>query len=119
MSDIMHIGIGNPIGKRKEVLSVGINIIEALKNYELHKKTQKEKDIYKRRFTQLLKEIKNIIEEFRMALPEVHISREVIKRIEEKPKKEAKRIERIKQRKTHLSKLENDMDALRRKIAEL
>lgn len=120
MSDaVMHVGIENPVERRKEVLSVGIDTIQALKNFEMHKKTQKEKNMHKRNFAQLIKEIKTLLEEFRMSLPEVHAPPH--KKVEKQagqPKKEVPKPVITIQR-TQMAKLEDDIGALRRKIAEL
>lgn len=119
-NSVMHVGIENPVERRKEVLSIAIDTIQALKSYELHKKTLREKNLYRRRFAQLMKEIKTLLEEFKGNLPEVHVPHRKKEEKAEKPKGVKKIPEVFMPRpKSPISKLESDIDNLRRKIAEL
>ena len=124
MSDqMMHVGIEEPVQRRKEVLKIAIDAIQILKDFEIEKKYNKEKSVYRKHFIQIVKELSNTIREFREMMPAVHVHppKEEEKE-EEKPK--AKPIVVVKKpvkkrAKTHLDKLEDDISSLREKIAGL
>ena len=124
MEEAMHVGIEQPIQKRKEILSLAIYAIEALKGVEMGRKMNKEKEIYKKNFIQVVKEINDGIQEFRDTLPAVQMPRlkEEKKEEVEKPKKEEVTPAAVKKplkRKTHMDDLEDDLARLRDKIARL
>lgn len=115
--DVMHVGIEEPIQKRKDVLSIAIDVIQSLKEFEIHKKVNKEKAVYRRNFIQTIKELSRDIQEFKEKIPTMHVKEE-----EKEVKKEkitAIKIPITKRTKTHLTKLEDDITSLRDKIASL
>ena len=120
-NSVMHVGIEEPVQKRKEVLNIAIDAIQTLKEFEIHKKINREKAVYRRHFIQIVKELSASIQEFKEKIPVMHIHEE--KKEEEKPKEKAKvkiiKKPVIKRSKTHLDKLEDDISSLRDKIASL
>lgn len=121
-NSVMHVGIENPAQNRKEILSIAIDTIQTLKEFELHKKINKEKVVYRSHFIQVVKDLSKSIQEFKDMLPAVHEhhpkKEEVVKKPEEKPKIVVKK-PHIRRSKTELDKLEDDISSLRSKIADL
>lgn len=121
MTDIMHVGIEEPVKWRKEILGTAVDTIQALKEFELHRKVNKEKDVYRKHFVQVIKELSQAIQEFKGAMPLIHIPHmpEEGKKEEVKPEKIEIKKPVIKRKKTHIDKLEDDISYLREKIARL
>ncbi len=119
MSEVMHVGIEQPVERRKEVLSIAIDAIQALKDFEMSRKISKEKDVYRKHFIQVVEELNDRIQEFKDSMPAVHVQHPK----EEVKKEEARSIiiEKPKpfKKKTHLDELEDDIAMLREKIARL
>lgn len=122
MSDIMHVGIEDPVQKRKELLSTAVDTIQALKDFEICKKYSKEKDVYRKHFVQVVKELSIAIHEFKEKIPVMHAphpeKKEAAKPME-KPTIAIIKKPVIRRSKTHLDKLEDDIASLRDKIANL
>jgi len=121
-NQVMHVGIEEPVQRRKEVLNIAIDAIQTLKDFEIEKKYSKEKSVYRKHFIQIVKELSNTIGEFREMMPAVHVHhpKEEAKE-EEMPKAKPIVVKKpVKKRaKTHLDKLEDDISSLREKIAGL
>ena len=118
--DIMHVGIEYPHQNRKDLLNVAVDAIQVLKEFELHKRVNKEKDVYRKNFIHVVKELSIAIHEFKEKVPYEEVAmkkekKEPGKPVKEKPKKVA--IKKIP--KTHLDKLEDDIASLRSKIESL
>lgn len=118
---VMHVGIEEPVQRRKEILKIGIYAIQALKDFEIQRKYNKEKTVYRKHFTQVIKDLSNAIEEFKESMPRLHVHHPK----EEKEEKIKSKIESViikkhgRRAKTHLDKLEDDIADLRGKIASL
>ena len=124
MSEIMHVGIEDPVQKRKELLGLAIGTVQTLKDFEIHKKINKEKDVYKKQFVEVVKDLSKSIAEFKDMLPQVHIPQ--VPKPAEKPKGTAPKVKIIEKKKpakpivrTDLDKLNDEAAALRAQIASL
>lgn len=122
MTEVMHVGIEEPVKWRKEILSTAVDTIQALKGFELHRNVNREKDVYRKHFIQNIKELSQAIQEFKDAMPMIHVPH-----VPEEGKKEEANLEKveikkapvIKRKKTHIDMLEDDISYLREKIARL
>lgn len=120
MTDVMHVGIEEPVKWRKEILSTAVDTIQALKEFELHRSINKEKDVYQKHFIQAIKELSQAIQEFKEAMPMIHAHvPEEGRKEEAKPEKVEIKKPVIKRKKTHADELEDDIAFLREKIAKL
>lgn len=122
--EVMHVGIEQPVERRKEILSIAIDAIQALKDFEMSRKISKEKDVYRKHFIQVVKELNDNIQEFKEGMPAVHVQhpKEETEEVTVKPKKEEAKPAVAKKpvkKKTHLDELEDDMARLREKISRL
>lgn len=119
----MHVGIEEPTQRRKEVLKIAIDAIQTLKDFEVRKKIESEKTIYRKHFIQIVKDLGQSIHEFKEMMPIIHTLHPEEKKEGIKPtaEEEIKSVEKpiIKRTKTHLEKLEDDITYLRSKIANL
>lgn len=121
--NVMHVGLERPIEKRRDILSSAVGTIEILKRYEDFKKRKKEKEEFKRELKLLAKEIKTLYSEVEELMPQVELPREAL------PKKgEPVRVKVVKKKSVifkpvkkeeHFTKLDNDLQALKEKIARL
>jgi len=122
MATIMHVGIDNPQEWRKEILNTGVDAIQTLKAFEIHKKYNQEKSVYRKHFAQIIKELSTSIQEFRDMLPHIHTPHMPHEK-PSGPKVKIKATVKIKKapvrKKTHLDKLEDDISSLKDKIANL
>lgn len=120
-NEVMHVGIEEPVQKRKEVLNVAIDAIQALKGFEMHKRVNKEKDVYRKHFIQVIKELSIVIQEFKGHMPPLYVHKE--EEEAEKPEEKAKPIiikkPVQKKPKTHFDELEDDIRVLKEKISRL
>lgn len=123
--EIMHVAIEQPVEKRREVLSSAIDTIQMMKNYERLKQMQKEKDVYRKEFKNIIKEVSILVKELKEKLPKVEEKIQQIKKGPEqkaiapapkKPKEEKKVIE-VHRRPD--DKFEAEMKLLREKITKL
>lgn len=125
MSDIMHVGIEEPTERRKEILNIAIDTIQALKEFEIHRKTLREKDVYRKKFVSVVKDLSTFIQEFKDLMPVAHVphpAAETEKKEEAKPEETKPVIVKkpvVKKSKTHLDELEDDLARLREKISRL
>lgn len=117
----MHIGIEEPVRQRKDVLNIAIDVIQALKTFEIHRKANREKAIYRKHFARIVKELNLTIHEFKETIPEAHIPPQKKEEEEIVPseKPEIKIIRRPIRKKSELDKLEDDVSALKAKISSL
>ena len=126
-NSVMNVGIEEPAKHRKEILNIAIHTIQALKGFELLKGINKEKAVYKRHLTQVIKDLDKSIQEFKAMLPAVHVphpkeekKEAVVTEPEKKVEVEVVKKPVIKRKpKTELDKLEDDIASLRDKIANL
>ncbi len=123
MNEVMHVGIEQPIERRKEILNIAVDVIQALKEFEMSRKISKEKDIYRKEFIRIVKELNDTIQQFKDGMPSVHVTHPHEEGKEEvKPeKKEEFRpiVKKPVKKKTHLDELEDDISRLREKISRL
>lgn len=123
MSEVMHVGVEQPVERRREILNIAIDTIQALKEFEMSRKISKEKDIYRKEFIRIIKELNDGIQQFKDSIPTVHIVHPHEEGKEEvKPgKKEEFRpiVKKPIKKKTHLDELEDDIARLREKISKL
>ncbi len=123
MNEIMHVGIEHPAERRKEILNIAIDAIQALKEFEMSRKISKEKDIYRKEFIRIVTELNDTIQQFKDDMPAVHATHpHEEEKGEVKPgKKEEFRpiVKKPVKKKTHLDELEDDIIRLREKIARL
>lgn len=119
-NEVMHVGLEEPAQMRKEILSIAVDSIQALKDFESHKKVNSEKGIYRKHFIRIVEDLSKSIHELKEMLPAVHIAPPMAEDVKEA---EVKLIiikkPVIKKPKTHIEELENDINALREKIARL
>lgn len=117
----MHVNIENPVEQRREVLSSVIDSIQMLKNYERYKQMQQEKDIYRKEFRNVIKELNIIMKELQDKLPiiEEEIKQKVaVKKVQHKqPKVVEEAPKHIVVKK--VDKFEEEMKLLREKIKKL
>lgn len=118
---VMHVGIEEPVQRRKDVLKIAIDAIQTLKDFEIQKAYKREKAVYRKHFIQVIKNLSNAIEEFRELMPTVHVHHPKEGKEEKiKPKIESIIIKKpVRKAQTHLDKLEDDIADLREKIAGL
>ena len=122
MAGAMHVGIENPTKWRKVLLNAAVDSIQALKNFEIHKKINKEKAVYRKHFIQVIKNLSNSIQEFQEKLPIVythHPQKEEVAGAELEKKEKTKVIYLKKKPRTELTKLEEDISSLKDKIASI
>jgi len=118
-SEIMHVGIENPSDKRRKLLNIAVDNIQALKAFEAHKELLKEKDAYRQSFIKIIQELSKSIKEFKETMPAVHVPemmREERKEIRIEPIEIKKPVSR---KKTRLEELEDDINRLKNKISTL
>lgn len=123
MNEVMHVGIENPTERRKEILNVAIDAIQTLKEFEMSRKTSKEKDIYRKEFILIVKELNDTIQQFKDCMPAVHVTpphQEEKEEIRPEKKEEAKPVvKKPVKKKTHMDELEDDLARLKERIARL
>jgi hypothetical protein len=124
-SEIMHIGIEHPAQRRKEILNIAIDAIQALKDFEMSRKVSKEKDVYRKQFIQVVKELNDNIQVFKEGMPVLHMfhpheeeKEEVGPEKLEEPKPIVKKPAK-KKTQTHLDALEYDIARIREKISRI
>lgn len=119
---VMHVGIEEPVQKRKELLNIAVDTIQTLKDFEVHKKISRENAVYRKHFIQAIKEINQAIHDFKERIPAMHIPHPKEEK-KEGPKEKAPKIaiikKPVKRSQTHLDKLEDDISSLKDKIANL
>lgn len=120
--EIMHVNIENPVEQRREVLSSVIDSIQMLKNYERYKQMQQEKDIYRKEFRNIIKELNIIMKELQDKLPV--IEEEIKHKVAVKktvPQKQQKVVEEAPKHIVvkKVDKFEEEMKLLREKIKKL
>ena len=123
MNEVMHVGIEQPAERRKEILNIAIDAIQALKEFELSRKISKEKDIYRKEFIRTVTELNDTIQQFKDGMPAVHVihPHEEEKEEANPEKKEEFRpiVKKPVKKKTHLDELEDDISRLRERISRL
>ncbi|MBU4501772.1 MAG: hypothetical protein KKA79_04215, partial [Nanoarchaeota archaeon] len=99
-----------------------IDTVQALKDFEIYKKVNEEKAVYRKQFIEVIKELNTTITDFRALLPHVH-SPNIEKEPEYAPEPKAKVTMKKKpiklKSRTNLDKLEDEAVSLRDKIAGL
>lgn len=118
-NEAMHVGIEEPVQKRKEVLNVAIDSIQALKGFELYKRINKEKDVYRKHFIQVIKELSIAINAFKEHMPPLYVHKEEEEKAEEQAKPVVIKKQPPKKPKTHFDELEDDLRVLKEKISRL
>lgn len=123
-TSILHVQIDNPTDVRRNILESAINSAEILKNYEKYREIRHRKKQYMERFAKISKEIKEEINKLEDNLPEIkeEVKKPEIPRVtEQKPVVKVKKVVHkepiIKQQPK--SKLEQDIDEIRKKLARL
>lgn len=123
MNEVMHIGIERPVERRKEILNIAIDTIQALKEFEMSRKISKEKDIYRKEFIRIVKDLNDTIQQFKDGMPAVHVAHpheEGKEEVKQEKKEEFRPIvKKPVRKKTHLDELEDDIARIREKIARL
>lgn len=123
MSTIMHVGIENPKNLRKEILSSAVDTVQALKEFEIHKKVNKEKGIYRKHFIQIIKELSLSIHELQEMMPIIHVAQpheQEPEKVVPAPKVQKPVIKKpVRKKNKELDKLESDISNLKDKIASL
>lgn len=123
MNEIMHVGVEQPVERRKEILGIAIDAIQALKDFEMSRKIGKEKDIYRKEFIKIVEELNNSIQQFKDSMPAVHVihpHEEVKEEVKPEKKEEPKPvIKKPVKKKTHMDELEDDIARLRDRISRL
>lgn len=115
-NETMHVGITQPTFYRKEILNSALDIIQVLKNFEKIKLIRKEKEVCKREFKRVIKELNVLLERAKTELPTIRIKEKPVERIEKKEKV-------IEMEKPSVSpemrKLETDLSKIQEKLARL
>jgi len=122
MNEVMHVGIESPVERRKEILNIAIDAIQALKDFEMSKRILKEKSIYRKEFIKIITDLNEGIQHFKNNLPAMHATpahEEKRKDVKVEKKEDMRRIVKKPFKRTHMDHLEDDIALLREKIARL
>ncbi|QQG39018.1 MAG: hypothetical protein HYS32_00980 [Candidatus Woesearchaeota archaeon] len=125
----MHVAINSPLEMRREILESAISSAEILQHYEKIKEIKHRKLQYRKRLKKVLSELKFIAKELDNELPKVKIQEdEKPKRVAQPkipslmpptPPKIIKQVIKKPQREAHKSKLETDLEELKRRLSKL
>jgi len=122
MNEVMHVGIEQPTERRKEILNIAIDAIQALKEFEMSRKISKEKDIYRKEFIRIVTDLNDTIQQFKDGMPAVHVTHphEEMEEVKPEKKEEFRPIaKKPVKKKTHMDELEDDISRLRERISRL
>jgi len=114
--EVLHVGIRDPEGIKRNVLELSKGVIESLKNYENLNSTREEKKEEINKLRTQLREISRLISRLKSALPKVNIKPEKKEVSTKKPVAVKKVKERPKKAKTELEKLEDELADIEKKL---
>lgn len=117
-SDV-HVQVENPIYVRKQILNTAINAAEILKHYEIIKEIKYRKKQYQERLKEVFNEMQELRSKLEENLPKVK------EEVDHKPKhvspmtslpKEKTRVNIQKQRASHKSSLDKEIEDIKRRL---